>query len=256
MKLRGYQVQEFAEVPGTSGAMHTIDILATRDDKLASLQVGIGFLTALPGEREVKLEELFKFDTTAYDIGLTYKVVIAIPKLSPEAMTFSQRQKIEIFEANDPDVLISFFSTQPKRSPSDLAEAEAHYLAEASTNLAPQAQIAAFLRYRGYEVSEQGTVNGKSGAVHTFDIVATRDDLLARPTIAVAIATDMSGQGVDIDILERFDARAFDVGIRSKVFVAIPVATSGAQQFAKQQRIRLLDEQELAQLIRPGETTT
>jgi len=255
LKQRDYQVQEFAEVPGTSGAMHTIDILATRDDKLIRFQVGIGFLTALSGEREVRLEELFKFDTIAYDIGLTYKVVIAMPRLNAEAMTFAQRQKIEIFEANDPDMLISFFSKQPQRSPSDLAEAKAHYLAEVSSNLSPQAQIASFLKYRGYEVSEMGIVNGKSGATHTFDIVATRDDLLVKPTIAVAIATDASGLGVDIDILERFDARAFDVGIRSKVFVAVPEATSGAQQFAKQQRIRLLNEQELSALIRPGEAT-
>jgi len=96
LRLQGYQVEELAEVHGSSGAVHTVDILATRDDSLAKFRIGIGVLTALPGEHQVGLGELFKFDSEAYDMGLVYKVVIALPKLSPEATKYAERQNIGI----------------------------------------------------------------------------------------------------------------------------------------------------------------
>jgi len=249
LRIQGYHVEEMAKVHGSSGAVHTIDILASRDDGLAKYHVGVGILIASRGQTEVGLEELFEFDTKAYDMGLNYKVAIVIPKLSREAAKFAERQKIGVFEANDPTSLISFLNTQKRSSASVLTRATAHYLDQIGTSSGPKAKIAAFLRNRGYDVFERAKVPGKSGAEHTFDIFAQRDDVIVKPAIAIEVVTAEKGQVVGIDKLSQFDAEAFDAGIRNKVFVGIPQIASEAEQFAKQQRIKTLGEYELTGLI-------
>jgi len=110
-------VKEFAQVIGRSGAVHTLDILATRDDVLMKTNIGIGILAAGAGDAEVDLESLFKFDTEAYDIGMNYKVVIAIPRLGNEASNFAKRQMINAFEAKTMASVVTDIIGQGSRQP-------------------------------------------------------------------------------------------------------------------------------------------
>jgi DNA-binding response OmpR family regulator/DNA-directed RNA polymerase subunit RPC12/RpoP len=245
LKAQGFHVDEAAQVNGSSGAVHTIDILATKDDRLAKLLVGIGILTSRQGETEVGLEELFKFDTKAYDTGLNYKVVIVIPKLSQEAMKFAERQKIGVFEARDPGTLISFLEGKSRLAAPPLTKEKA-----AGPQAGPQLKLVTFLKSRGYNVVEHARVAGKSGAEHMFDIFAQRDDILVKPAVAIAIAHSGNRQEVSIDKVSQFDAEAFDAGIRNKIFVAVPQLSSQGKQFAKQQKIKVLEEAELDELLR------
>lgn len=249
LRVRGYQVEEFVELQGNSGATHIIDILATRDDGLAKFQLGIGIITAVPGEDEVRLEELFQFDNKAYDTGISYKAVIAIPRLSSEATNLAERQNIGVFEVTDPEIFMSYLSSQSRPTPAVLTRAKARYLSAVGAT-SPQARVAEFLSNRGYEVFEKAKVTGKSGTEHVFDIFAQRDDVIIRPTIAVAIATADDGHEVGVSKVAQFDAEVFDTGGRNKVFVAVPQATAEAKQFARQQRIKVLDERELEGLFR------
>jgi hypothetical protein len=250
LRTQGYQVEELAKVHGNSGAVHTIDILATRDDGFAKYHLGVGVLIALRGETEVGLEELFEFDTKAYDMGLNYKVVIVIPKLSKEAAKFAERQKVGVFEASDPAALISFLNTQKRSSATMFTGVTSRYLDQLRTSSDPRVQIAAFLRNRGYEVYEKAIVAGKSGAEYTFDIFAQRDDIIVKPSIAVTVETAVIGKAVGLDKLSQFDAEAFDAGMRNRVFVGIPQVNQEAKQFAKQQRIKVMEAYEVEGLIR------
>jgi hypothetical protein len=216
---------------------------------LAKYHVGVGILIASRGQTEVGLEELFEFDTKAYDMGLNYKVVIVIPKLSREAAKFAERQKIGVFEASDPSALISFLNSQKRSSASVLTRATSHFLDQIGTSSGPKAQIAAFLRNRGYDVYERALIPGKSGAGYTFDIFAQRDDVIVKPAIVVAVVIAEKGQVVGIDKVSQFDAEAFDAGIRNKVFVGIPQIGPEARQFAKLQRIKLLEEYEVVGMM-------
>jgi CheY-like chemotaxis protein len=249
LRYQGYEVEELAKVHGSSGALHMIDILASRDDGLAKYHLGVGVLIAMRGEKEVGLAELFEFDTKAYDMGLNYKVVIVIPKLSKEASKFAERQKIGVFEANDPASLVAFLNAQKRTSPSILKREVAHDLDKVRTSSDPRSKIAEFLRGRGYEVYEKAIIPGKSGAEHTFDIFAQRDDVIVKPAIAVAVVNADKGQVVGIDKVSQFDAEAFDSGIRNKVFIGIPQISPEAKQFAKQQRIKITEGDELKGLI-------
>jgi len=93
---RGYEIKENARITGRSGAEHTIDILATRDDGIVvhNIIIGVGV-----SDKPLGIDRVFDFDDKAYDIGILDKILIAIPGLSKEAVSFSQRQRIRVFEA-------------------------------------------------------------------------------------------------------------------------------------------------------------
>lgn len=249
LRIQGYQVEEMAKVHGSSGAVHTIDILATRDDVLAKYHLGVGILIASRGHDEINLEELFEFDTKAYDMGLNYKVVIVIPKLSREATKFAERQKIGVFEVSEPSSLISFLNSQKRSSSSAITRGASYYLDQMGASSGAKGRIAAFLKSRGYDVYDRVKIPGKSGAEHIFTLFAQRDDVIVKPAIAVEVVIDDKVQVVGIDKLSKFDGETFDAGIRNKVFVGIPKISDEVRQFAKQQRIKALDEYELLGLI-------
>ncbi|RPJ62829.1 MAG: hypothetical protein EHM12_03725, partial [Dehalococcoidia bacterium] len=250
LRLQGYQVQELAQLTGKSGAVHTFDILAIRDDILTKINLGIGILVANTGEPEVKLEALFKFDTRAYDIGINYKVVIAIPKLGPEAINFANRQMIRAFEARTLASVVSDITSSPHSKISLQSSLEAGSSHEGRSPAGnTSATIVRFLRNRGYEVYEKALIVGKSGIEHVFDIFARRDDKLIVPTIAIGVAGYDTGQPVGMEQVAMFDAAAFDCGIRNKVFIGLPQINVQARQFAKQQKIDIIEQQDLGRLM-------
>jgi hypothetical protein len=71
-----------------------------------------------------------------------------------------------------------------------------------------------------------------------------------KPAIAIAVISAEQGQIVGIDKVSQFDAKAFDTGIRNKVLIGLVPISQESRQFAKQQRIKLLEEYELENLIR------
>ena len=243
LKLQGYQVEELAQIHGKSGATHTLDILATMDDGLVQLSVGIGILSALPGEAEVGLEELFKFDTRAYDMGINHKVVITMPKLNSEALKFAERQRITVFQAKDLGAFISILSSRPRKT----AVSDEMELAP-GTALSPEAKIMRFLKHQRYDVIQKAQITGRSGTDHIFDIFAQRDDGIVIPTIAIEVTIADKGQAIGIDEVLQFDSKAYDTGIRNKVLVAIPEISPQARQLATQQRIRIIENKDLENL--------
>jgi general secretion pathway protein E len=252
LRLQGYQVQELAQLAGSSGAMHTVDILARRDDVLAKINLGIGILVAPPGEAEVGLEGLFKFDTTAYDIGINYKVVIAIPRLSQEAINFANKQIIRAFEAKTLGKIVSDITGLPRSKVVLQSTQEPSYPGGQQAYMEvsnARATIIRFLRNRGYEVFEMAKISGKSGTEHVFDIYARRDDKIITPTIAVAVVGDPAGQPIDANEIAQFDSAAYDAGIRNKAFLGIPKVTTQAKQIARQQKIEILEWQDLGRLV-------
>ena len=250
---QGYQIQELAQLTGSSGAMHTVDILAVKDDILTKINLGIGILVAAAGETEVGLEALFKFDTRAYDIGINYKVVIAIPKLGHEATNFANRQIIRTFEAKTLATVVLDITGTPRSKVAIQSSAETGsvYDGQQLHSSVPSARttIVRFLRNRGYEVFERAQITGKSGADHIFDIYARRDDKIIMPTMVIGIVSDAKGQPIGVDELARFDAAAYDSSIRNKIFMGIPVINTQARQFARQQRIDIIEPSDLGRLI-------
>jgi len=93
----GYRLEEKAKIKGESGSEHTFEILAYIDDGLITHPMSIDFLS---GDGEIKADVVSMLDARSQDTGITRSVLIASPKLSPEAMQLAEKQQIKIFEVD------------------------------------------------------------------------------------------------------------------------------------------------------------
>jgi general secretion pathway protein E len=109
--------------------------------------------------------------------------------------------------------------------------------------LRPKVQFLEFLRQNGYEVTENAKVEGKSGAEHCIDILATRNDGVVTHSIAIGI--EIARDKVGLDRILDFDVKAYDSGIHDKVMIIIPGLGEEAEKFASYQRIKVLEPKDL-----------
>ena len=224
----GYKVTEDARVKGRSGAEHSIDILATRDDGIVTHSIAIGVEIA---REKIGLERILDFDVKAYDSGIHDKVMIIIPKLGEEAEKFASHQRIKVLEPRDLETLLS---GRPKASQAVVKE---------PFEFKSKSQVIQYLEKQGYKVKENAEVKGRSGAVHSIDILATRDEGIITHRIAISVEKDEKPMG--LDRVFDFDDKAYDAGILDKVFIAVPGLTREAMQFARRQGIKVFEVKQL-----------
>jgi hypothetical protein len=228
----GYEVTEGATMKGNSGAEHSIDILATRDDGVTTHHVAIG--VEVVGDR-VELQEVFDFDDKAYDIGIHDKILVVIPSLSREAEKFAANQRIKVLQVRDLEAVLAGGAPKP--------DEEIH---PQPFEFKSRSALIQYLKQRGYQVKEYAEVKGKSGAKHTFDLLATKDDGIVAHNIAIGI--EVAADEVELDRLFHFDDKCYDIGIPDKVFIAVPALSREAKQFAERQRIRVFEVPQLEPL--------
>jgi len=113
--------------------------------------------------------------------------------------------------------------------------------------LKPKHQLIEFLRERGYEVTENATVKGRSGAEHKIDILATRDNGIV--TYNIAIGIEVAGDEIGLGEIFDFDDKAYDSGIHDKILVVVPGLRREAEKFASQQRIKVLEVRDLEMVL-------
>jgi len=229
LKHHGYRVSENASMKGRSGAEHSIDILATRDDGVVTHDIAIGVEVA--GDK-IGLEKIFGFDDKAYDIGIHDKILIVIPGLGSEAERFASQQRIKVLEVRDLETVLSSGTPRP------VEETE-----KEPFEFKAKSQLIQYLERHAYEVKENTMVEGRSGAEHSIDILATRDDGIITHHIAFGIA--VSDQPIEVDKVFDFDDKAYDIGIQDKAFIAVPGLSREARQFAQRQRIKVFEVNEL-----------
>ena len=245
----GYDVQESVQVQGRSGATHKIDILASMDDLITRHTVAIGILAAPQDEEEVPIDPLFNFDSKVYDTGIDSKMVIAVPRFSPEAMKFAERQGIRVYGLDDLRVLLAgkarlteFIALKIERRPS----MSINQPDEEKTD--PRGWLKWLLENRGYTVSERVKVAGRSGAEHILDLYAHKDYGVINHKVAACVIMNEDVFGNDVNEVMQFDTAAYDASIRDKVLVSVLALSKEARQFAEYQRIKILDAKELVAL--------
>jgi hypothetical protein len=113
----------------------------------------------------------------------------------------------------------------------------------------PKKQLIDCLKRLGYNVQESVKVQGRSGATHTIDLLASVDDPITKHSVAIGIlAASNDEMEVNIDTLFSFDSKIYDTGIDSKMVIAVPRLTSEAAKFAQRQGIRVYSLDELRYL--------
>ena len=225
LKQRGYKVVNNATVKGRSGAAHSIDLLATKDDGIITYTIAIGIKVA--GEK-IELGEIFDFDDKAYDIGIHDKILVVLPEMGREAEKFASQQRIKVLEVRDLDTVLSV-------SKPDIIKKKV----KQPFKFKSKSQLIEYLQQYGYNVKERAKVKGKSGASHNIDIMATKDDGIITHHIAIGI--EEAKEPIALDKVFDFDDKAYDIGILDKAFIAAPGLTREARQFARRQRIKVFE---------------
>jgi len=117
--------------------------------------------------------------------------------------------------------------------------------------LEPKRQLIDYLKRLGYDIKEAVPVKGRSGAMHTLDLVAGMDELITRHTVVIGIlSAPREGEAVDIEALFSFDSKIYDTGIENKMVIAMPRLADDAMKFAERQGIRVYGLEELRALLR------
>jgi hypothetical protein len=224
LRQHGYEVTENARVKGRSGAEHCIDILATRDDGVVTYNIAIGIEIA---RDKIGLDRILDFDVKAYDSGIHDKLLIVIPGLGEEAEKFASYQRIKVLQPKDLEEVLAGgwqLGREVVKEPFEFKS---------------KSQLIQYLERQGYSVKENAEVEGRSGAAHNIDILATRDEGIITHRIAIGIEMDEKPMG--LDRVFDFDDKAYDAGILNKVFIAVPGLTKEAKQFTMRQGIKVFE---------------
>ena len=231
---RGYGIRENARVKGRSGAEHTFDLLATRDDGIVVHNIAIGIEI---GDKPLGLEKVFDFDDKAYDTGIHDKVLIAVPGVTQEASRFAARQRIKILKSKDLELFLasSIFPSIAREPETESEKAPFHFKS--------RSELISHLQGRGYGIEQNAKIKGRSGAEHSVDILATRDDGIV--TYDIIIDIEVADKPIGIDKVFDFDDKAYDYGIFDKVLIAIPGLNQEASRFARRQRIKVFEAEAL-----------
>jgi len=170
--------------------------------------------------------------TKAYDIGIHDKILVVVPGLHREAEKFASQQRIKVLEVRDLETVLSSAASKPgeevKMEPFEFKS---------------KSQLIGYLKQLGYQVEENAETQGRSGAKHNLDILATKDDGIVIHHIAIGI--EVAEKPVELDMVFDFDDKAYDIGILDKVFIAVPGLSREARQFAQRQKIRVFEVKEL-----------
>jgi hypothetical protein len=110
------------------------------------------------------------------------------------------------------------------------------------------APIRDFLAENGFEVESPAFLEGKSGAKHTFDIVAHREGAAKKVTV-IDLATSAEGPVSEQPVIALF-AKVFDVSPESAYLIAIPQISENGRKMAELYNIQVLGVKNQKEAIR------
>jgi len=115
------------------------------------------------------------------------------------------------------------------------------------SNLALKDFIKNYLEKRGYKTTEGVKVLGKSGAEHTFDMLARRDAGFANHSLGVAIVPE-GDEKTKVNFLHNCANRAYDVGLAGSILITSTPLSQEAQRLAQHQRMKIFNGDEFQKL--------
>jgi hypothetical protein len=226
---KGYSVIENAMVRGASksGAEFNFDLLATRYDGVIQYNICIDILINSKGE-EIGLDEVFKFDSKTYDLGIHDRILLVVPGLNDKARKFTGKQHILVLKESDIDNIVDALP-----EPTTLKSADKQF------KFSDESQLLQYLKDHGYSVEEDARIKGRSGVNHVIDIYAYLYDGVISHSIDIGILN--SDREIGIDPVFLFDTKAYDIGVHDKILLVNPKLSTEARQFAQHQHIRVYE---------------
>ncbi len=114
---------------------------------------------------------------------------------------------------------------------------KANLKADTSLNLYISSEVSGLLAKQGLKVETSANVKGKSGANHTFDIVAYKDNDTKKTVIDIATAENSVSEQPIIALF----AKIFDVSPDKAYLIAIPKINDNAKKMAELYNIKAIE---------------
>ncbi|UCG54222.1 MAG: type II/IV secretion system protein [Dehalococcoidia bacterium] len=224
LEAQGYEVTVNAKREGKSGITHTFDMLAENSDELAPDNIAVCIIAG--GDKQHETTAIFNFANKAFDVNIKNRVLIAIPRISPEAKRLAGIQRIKVVDEEK----IETFTIQPQEQKTKQTKAFSFKTKE---------ELIDSLTRVGYQIEEQAKIKGRSGVEYQYDILATGNTNRIGHTLGIDI---MTGEGeIGLDKVALFDTKAYDTSIDDKVIGLLDVGlTPEAKQFVVHQGIKIL----------------
>ncbi len=111
-----------------------------------------------------------------------------------------------------------------------------------------ESRVVRYLESQGFQVTIKAQLRGKSGIGHTFDMLAQRDDGITERTIAICLIMKGDKES-EAGAIFSFANKAYDVDIKERVLIAIPMVDPEMKQLAERQRIKVIDEGKIESLL-------
>ncbi|AII59896.1 secretion system protein E [Dehalococcoides mccartyi] len=222
LSSHSYQVETDVKITGQSGVEHVFDIVARRNDGFTTRTMAV--CITLGSNQEEESSAIFNFANKAFDTGINERILIAIPKLTPETRNLAEKQRIKVFDEDRLEDLLVSNTKHPSRL-------------ESIGNISTREDLINALTGLGYTIRENARIKGRSGISHVFDIVAN-DINTDNYTLGIDIIKKQPS--LELQDVALFDAKAFDCGIVDKLIATASQITSDAQQFADAQKVKLI----------------
>jgi general secretion pathway protein E len=115
-------------------------------------------------------------------------------------------------------------------------------------NTEVESRVVRYLESQGFQITIKAQLLGKSGIEHSFDMLAQRDDGITDKTIAICFVMKGDKES-EASAIFSFANKAYDVGIKERVLIAIPRVDPETKQLAEKQRINVIDEEKIESLL-------
>ncbi len=118
------------------------------------------------------------------------------------------------------------------------------------TEVSPElrTRIREYLQAKGYEVTDDAEVIGKSDVAHIFDMLAYIDDGFNSYVLAVCITTG-GDRNAEVETIYHFANKCYDCGVIDRVLIAAPEISEEARLLARKQRIKVIDGELVEKLL-------
>ncbi len=111
-----------------------------------------------------------------------------------------------------------------------------------------KAQMGEYLQKQGYDITEEAKLLGQSGMVHTFDLLAQKDDGFATHNIAVCFVSG-GEPDVEVDTVFSFANKAYDTGISTRIVIGVLWLSPKTKRLAQKQRLNVLEADQVTKLL-------
>jgi len=119
---------------------------------------------------------------------------------------------------------------------------------QSKPRLEVESRVIKYLESQGFKVTTRAQLRGKSDIEHTFDMLVHKDNGITSQVIAICIVIGGDKES-EASTIFSFANKAYDVGIKDRVLIAIPRVDPETKQLAERQRIKVIDEEKIESLL-------